>query len=75
MYGYSYGNAVNVGGGGNGGGGDGGTGSAGFRGELIVSYPNTYPAPKTITGTYTDLSASTPGKRTYRFTSNGSITF
>jgi hypothetical protein len=42
---------------------------------VVIQYPNTYPAPTSITGTYTDVSGSTAGYRTYKFTGNGTITF
>lgn len=49
-------------------------GGAGGSGVVVIQYANTLPVPASITGTYTDISASTPGFRTYRFTGNGSIT-
>jgi hypothetical protein len=63
---------------GNGGGGlpsspHGAGAGAGGSGILVIAYPNTYAAPATITGTYTQPTRS--GYRVYQFTGNGTITF
>lgn len=47
-------------------------GGNGGSGIVIIAYPNTYPVPTTITGTYTEPTRS--GWRVYRFTGSGSIT-
>ena len=47
--------------------------STGGSGIFILSYPTVIGAATTFSGA-TDISPSTPGKRTYRFTSTGSIT-
>lgn len=47
---------------------------AGDNGLVVISYPNTYPAPNLISGA-TDISSGTPGFRTYMFVVNGSISF
>lgn len=62
-------------GGANTGDGAGGPGGNGGSGVVIVQYANGYLAPSSISGNYTDISASTPGYRTYKFTGNGTITF
>lgn len=56
-------------------GADGGntTGGNGGSGVLIVRYPTQFAASPSFPGA-TDVSPSTPGFRTYRFTGNGSIT-
>lgn len=51
----------------------GGAGAAGGSGVVIVKYPTQFAAAPSFPGA-TDLSPSTPGFRTYRFTSPGSIT-
>lgn len=56
-------------------GGRAGNGGAGASGVVVITYPSASPAPASITGTYQDISGSTPGFRTYRFTGNGTITF
>ena len=49
-----------------------GPGAVGSSGVVIVQYPSTFNA-ATTTGTVTDLSSSTPGYRTYKFTTDGTI--
>lgn len=49
------------------------TGSSGSSGVVILKYPTQFAAAPSFPGA-TDLSPSTPGFRTYRFTSPGSIT-
>jgi hypothetical protein len=68
--------AANTGNGGTGGqitGGSGGSsGASGGSGIVVIAYPDTYPAPAAISGTYTTPTRS--GWRVYRFTGSGSIT-
>lgn len=47
-------------------------GGNGGSGVVIIAYPDSYPAPKSITGTYNEPSRS--GWRVYRFTGSGSFT-
>lgn len=47
--------------------------NAGQSGCVVVQYPTAYPAAPSFPGA-TDVSPATPGFRTYRFTSSGSIT-
>lgn len=47
--------------------------TAGQSGVVVVQYPSAYPAAPSFPGA-TDVSPATPGYRTYRFTSSGSIT-
>lgn len=49
------------------------TGGNGGSGVVVIAYLNTYPAPTSITGTYTQPSRS--GYRVFVFTGSGSITF
>lgn len=48
-------------------------GQAGQSGVVVVQYPSAYPAAPAFPGA-SDVSPATPGFRTYRFTSSGSIT-
>lgn len=65
--------AANTGGGGGGASSLNRAGGSGGSGVVIIAYPDTYPAPTAITGTYTTPTRS--GYRVYRFTGSGSITF
>lgn len=49
-----------------------GPGAVGSSGVVIVQYPSSF-GNATTTGTVTDLSSSTPGYRTYKFTADGTI--
>jgi len=60
-------------GGGGGGGSSGISGGAGAAGIVILSYPDSYPAAASTTGSPTITTAN--GFRYYAFTSSGSITF
>lgn len=78
--GYNAPNTANTGNGGNAGAfpspiGPGGnfTATAGQSGVVVVQYPDAYPAAPAFPGA-SDVSPATPGFRTYRFTSSGSIT-
>ena len=64
---------VNTGGGAGGGSFSGGGGGAGGSGVVIISYPNTYDAPASTSGSPTVT--NTGGNRIYKWTSSGSITF
>lgn len=48
------------------------TGGTGGSGVVIIAYPDTYPVPTAITGTYNEPART--GWRVYRFTGSGSIT-
>ena len=48
-------------------------GTAGSSGVVVIKYANQLPAPTSFPGA-TDISSSTPGFRTYKFTSSGSFT-
>jgi hypothetical protein len=56
-----------------GGGGDNTDGGNGGSGVVIIAYPDKYPAPAAISGTYN--SPTRTGYRVYRFTGSGSVTF
>jgi hypothetical protein len=64
---------ANLGGGGGGGSFAGGNGGAGGSGVIILSYPDTYPAATSVTGSPTITASG--GFRIYKFTATGSITF
>ena len=64
---------ANTGGGGGGGEADATNGGSGGSGIVIISYPNTYPAAASTTGSPTI--SNTGGNRIYKFTGSGSITF
>jgi hypothetical protein len=49
-----------------------GPGAVGSSGVVIVQYPSTF-GNATTTGTVTDLSSNTPGYKTYKFTTDGTI--
>lgn len=79
--GYNNGQSTNgsagtatLGGGGGAGGGGGFLGAVGGSGVVIIAYASSYPAPTSITGTYTELS-SRSGYRVYKFTGSGSFRF
>jgi hypothetical protein len=61
---------ANTGGGGGGGRNSGGDGGSGI---VVISYADTFDAPSSITGTYSEPSVS--GKRVYKFTGSGTITW
>jgi hypothetical protein len=65
--------AANTGKGGGGGRSANRAGGNGGSGIVIIAYPNTYPEPAALTGTYDTPTRS--GYRVYRFTGSGSITF
>jgi hypothetical protein len=48
------------------------TGGTGGSGIVIVAYPDSYAAPTSVTGTFTQPTRT--GYRVYRFTGSGSIT-
>ena len=49
-----------------------GPGAVGSSGVVIVQYPSSF-GNATTTGTVTDLSSNTPGYKTYKFTTDGTI--
>jgi len=65
------GSAASANTGGGGGGGYGGAGGSGGSGIVIISYPDTYNAPTTLTGTYT---ASTSGSGSVYFDGSSYLT-
>jgi hypothetical protein len=57
-------------------GGGGGAGAAGGSGIVIIAYPNTFPAPTSISGGLTYTEPSRAGYRVYQFTAGtGTVTF